>query len=74
MNPTRSDFEALFEHRLSDEQMREFLLSLPLNTDTSSSMIATAAQVMKEHAITLDVSPELRGKLMDVVGTGVPMC
>lgn len=70
MNPTRSDFEALFEHRLSDEQMREFLLSLPLNTDTSSSMIATAAQVMKEHAITLDVSPELRGKLMDVVGTG----
>lgn len=70
MNPTRSDFEALFEHRLSDEQMREFLLSLPLNMDTSSSMIATAAQVMKEHAITLDVSPELRGKLMDVVGTG----
>ncbi|MDD5212192.1 MAG: anthranilate phosphoribosyltransferase [Sulfuricurvum sp.] len=70
MNPTRSDFEALFEHRLSDEQMREFLLSLPLNAQTSSSMIATAAEVMKEHAITLDVSHELRSKLMDVVGTG----
>ncbi len=70
MNPTRSDFEALFEHRLSDEQMREFLLSLPLNEQTSSSMIATAAEVMKEHAVALNVSPQLRSKLMDVVGTG----
>jgi len=70
VNPTRSDFEALFEHRLSDEQMREFLLSLPLNEQTSSSMIATAAEVMKEHAVALNVSPQLRSKLMDVVGTG----
>lgn len=70
MNPTRSDFEALFEHRLSDEQMREFLLSLPLNKETSSSMIATAADVMKEHAVRLEVSPQLQNKLIDVVGTG----
>lgn len=70
MNPTRSDFEALFEHRLNDEQMREFLLSLPLNQETSSSMIATAAEVMKEHAVRLEVSPQLQNKLIDVVGTG----
>ena len=70
MNPTRSDFEALFEHRLSDEQMREFLLSLPLNQETSSSMIATAAEVMKEHAVRLEVSAQLQSKLIDVVGTG----
>ncbi len=70
MNPTRGDFEALFEHRLSDEQMREFLLSLPLNQETSSSMIATAAEVMKEHAVRLEVSPQLQNKLIDVVGTG----
>jgi anthranilate phosphoribosyltransferase len=70
VNPTRSDFEALFEHRLSDIEMRDFLLSLPLNAQTSSSMIATAAEVMKEHAIALNVSAELRNKLMDVVGTG----
>ncbi|MFA6187793.1 MAG: anthranilate phosphoribosyltransferase [Sulfuricurvum sp.] len=70
MNPTKADFEALFEHRLSDEQMREFLLSLPLNEETSSSMIATAAEVMKQHAIGLEVSSQLREKLIDVVGTG----
>jgi anthranilate phosphoribosyltransferase len=70
VNPTRSDFEALFEHRLSDEQMREFLLSLPLNQETSSSMIATAAEVMKEHAVRLEVSEQLQSKLIDVVGTG----
>lgn len=70
MNPTKSDFEALFEHRLNDAQMREFLLSLVLNKDTPASMIATAAEVMKQHAIKLEVSPELARKLIDVVGTG----
>lgn len=70
MNPTKADFEALFEHRLSDDEMRDFLLSLTLNDATSSSMIATAAEVMKRHALTLDVAPELKEKLIDVVGTG----
>lgn len=70
MNPTKSDFEALFEHRMSDEQMREFLLSLTLNEETSPEMIATAAEVMKQHALTLDVPADLKEKLIDVVGTG----
>lgn len=70
MNPLKSDFEALFEHRLSDEEMREFLLSLTLNESTSPSMIATAAEVMKQHALTLDVPVWLKEKLIDVVGTG----
>jgi len=70
MNPTKSDFEALFQHRLSDEEMRKFLLSLALNENTSADMIATAAEVMREHAIKLDVSPQLKSKLIDVVGTG----
>jgi len=70
MNFTKTDFEALFEHKMSDEQMREFLLALTLNTETSSSMIATAAEVMKRHALALDVAPELKSKLIDVVGTG----
>lgn len=70
MNFTKTDFEALFEHKMSDEQMRDFLLSLTLNTDTPSSMIATAAEVMKRHALALDVAPELKSKLIDVVGTG----
>lgn len=70
MNPLKSDFEALFEHRLSDEEMREFLLSLTLNESTSPSMIATAAEVMKRHALALDVPIWLKEKLIDVVGTG----
>ncbi|MDP3292014.1 MAG: anthranilate phosphoribosyltransferase [Sulfuricurvum sp.] len=70
MNATKADFEALFEHKMSDEEMREFLLSLTLNADTSSSMIATAAEVMKRHALALNVAPELKSKLIDVVGTG----
>lgn len=70
MNPVKADFEALFEHKMSDEQMREFLLALTLNADTTSTMIATAAEVMKRHALALNVAPELKAKLIDVVGTG----
>ncbi|MCX6073385.1 MAG: anthranilate phosphoribosyltransferase [Campylobacterales bacterium] len=70
MNPTKSDFEALFDHRLSDDAMREFLSSLVLNETTSASMIAMAAEVMRRHAITLEVTPSLKSKLIDVVGTG----
>jgi anthranilate phosphoribosyltransferase len=66
----RSDFEALFEHRLSDDAMREFLVSLVLNETTSASMIAMAAEVMREHSILLEVAPSLKSKLIDVVGTG----
>jgi anthranilate phosphoribosyltransferase len=70
VNSTRSDFEALFGHQMSDEHMRDFLVSLTLDENTSSSMIATAAQVMREHALKLNVSPDLAHKLIDVVGTG----
>jgi anthranilate phosphoribosyltransferase len=70
MNATKADFEALFEHRLSDEEMRAFLLSLSLNAQTSSQMIATAAEVMRRHSIILEVPAELKPKLIDVVGTG----
>lgn len=70
MNTSRSDFENLFNHRMSDEEMREFLVSLPLNETTPSDMIATAADVMRSHSIILDVPAELKPKLIDVVGTG----
>ena len=70
MNATKADFEALFEHRMDDNEMREFLLSLSLNSDTSAEMIATAAEVMRTHSIILEVPTELKPKLIDVVGTG----
>lgn len=70
MNPIKADFEALFDHRLSDSQMYDFLRSLSLNEETSSEMIATAAEVMRSHSIILEVPTELKPKLIDVVGTG----
>lgn len=70
MSASRADFENLFNHRLSDEEMREFLVSLPLNESTEAHMIATAADVMRSHSIILDVPSELKPKLIDVVGTG----
>lgn len=70
MSASRADFENLFNHRLDDEEMREFLVSLPLNESTEAHMIATAADVMRSHSIILDVPSELKPKLIDVVGTG----
>jgi anthranilate phosphoribosyltransferase len=70
MNATKAHFEALFEHRMDDNEMREFLLSLSLNEDTSAEMIAIAAEVMRTHSIILEVPAELKPKLIDVVGTG----
>jgi anthranilate phosphoribosyltransferase len=70
MTSTRNDFEALFEHQMSEPQMREFLLSLTLDENTSPSMIATAAEVMREHSLKLHVAPSLADRLIDVVGTG----
>lgn len=70
MNASRSDFENLFNHRMNDDEMREFLVSLPLNETTEAGMIATAADVMRSHSIILEVPSELKPKLIDVVGTG----
>lgn len=70
MNSIKKDFEALFAHQMSDEQMRDFLLSLTLDKNTPSSMIAIAAEVMREHSLKLSVPPDLAHKLIDVVGTG----
>lgn len=70
MNTSRSDFENLFNHRMNDDEMREFLVSLPLNETTEAGMIATAADVMRSHSIILEVPSELKPKLIDVVGTG----
>ena len=70
MSVSKSDFQALFNHRLSDEQMRELLLSLTLDANTPVSVIADAAMVMRAHATPLQVNASLVPKLIDVVGTG----
>ena len=66
----KKQFTSLFEHKMSDEVMREFLLSMKLDEHTSIESIAAAAEVMRSYAIPLPIPEALRPKLLDVVGTG----
>ncbi|MEO1953335.1 MAG: anthranilate phosphoribosyltransferase [Campylobacterales bacterium] len=66
----KADFIKLFEHKMSDGDMREFLLSIRLDSDTSVQSIAVASEVMKEYSIKLPISDVLRDKAIDIVGTG----
>jgi anthranilate phosphoribosyltransferase len=66
----KKEFEALFNHEMSDAQMRDFLSSMRLDESTSVDAIAAAAAVMREHAIKLHVDSQLTPKLIDIVGTG----
>lgn len=69
-NEAKKQFTALFNHEMSDELMREFLLSMKLDEYTSVESIAAAADVMRSNAIKLPISEELRLKSLDIVGTG----
>jgi len=66
----KTAFERLFEHKMNETQMREFLISMKLDESTPVEAIAAAASVMRSHAIALPVAEELRPRLLDVVGTG----
>ena len=66
----KKQFTSLFEHKMSDEVMREFLISMKLDEFTSVESIAAAAEVMRSYAIPLPIPEALRPKLLDVVGTG----
>jgi anthranilate phosphoribosyltransferase len=63
-------FTSLFNHEMSDEAMREFLVSMTLDEDTSVNAIAAAAEVMRSYAIALPISKETQERAIDVVGTG----
>jgi len=63
-------FTSLFNHEMSDTQMREFLVGITLDEHTCVHTIAAAAEVMRKNAIALPISDELREKAVDIVGTG----
>ena len=69
-NESKKVFERLFNHEMSDAQMRDFLVSLKLDETTSIESIAAASSVMRAHALPLHVDDELKPKLLDIVGTG----
>jgi len=69
-NESKFRFESLFAHKMSDEEMREFLISMTLDANTSTDSIAAAAEVMRSNAIQLPISKELSDTSVDIVGTG----
>ena len=66
----KSAFERLFEHGMSNDEMRSFLVSMKLDEQTCVETIAAAAAVMRSYAVALPVNEGLRPKMIDVVGTG----
>ena len=63
-------FTSLFNHEMSDEQMREFLISMTLDDKTTVNAIAAAAEVMRSYALALPISKETQDRAIDIVGTG----
>jgi anthranilate phosphoribosyltransferase len=63
-------FELLFNHQMSDNEMHTLLSGLSLDENTDIDTIAAAAHVMRSHSIPLHVSPSIKDKLIDIVGTG----
>ncbi len=68
-NPTKLKFDKIFENKLSQEEIKEYLLELYERGEVASEL-AGAASSMREHLIALPISEELREKAIDVVGTG----
>lgn len=68
-NETKLKFDDIFENKLSQEEIREYLLNL-YEVGETASQLAGAASAMREHLIPLPISKELRQKSIDVVGTG----
>lgn len=65
----REQFEKLFEGKLSFEEATTLLCDL-YEKGESATEIATAASVMRQHAIGLDVPSALHERMIDIVGTG----
>jgi anthranilate phosphoribosyltransferase len=68
-NATKLKFDDIFENRLSEEEVREYLLELYERGETAAE-IAGAASAMRDHLIPLPIHESLRDKAIDVVGTG----
>jgi anthranilate phosphoribosyltransferase len=62
-------FERLFSNDMSEDEARELLVKLYKDGE-SAAEIAAAAKVMRDHSIKLDISSDLKEKLIDNCGTG----
>lgn len=63
------EFTKLFENKMDTEEARNFLIEL-YERGESYEEIAAAVKVMREHSLKLPISEELKGEVIDIVGTG----
>lgn len=68
-NATKLKFDDIFENRLSEDEVKEYLIELYERGETASE-IAGAASAMRDHLIPIPVHYDLKEKIIDVVGTG----
>jgi len=62
-------FDDIFENRLSDDEVRKYLIELYERGETSEE-IASAASAMREHMTPLNLDPKMTERLIDNCGTG----
>jgi len=68
-NMAKLKFDDIFENRLPEEEVREYLIELYERGETAAE-IAAAASAMRDHLIPLPVHYDLKEKLIDNCGTG----
>ncbi len=66
---TKQQFEKLFNNEIPQNEARQFLIDL-YEKGESGTDIATAASVMREHSLRLNLSDALLENAIDIVGTG----
>ncbi len=68
-NSAKLKFDDIFENRLSQEEVREYLIELYERGETAAE-IAGAASAMRDHLVPLPVHYDLKEKIIDNCGTG----
>ena len=66
---TRLKFDDIFENRLSDDEVKQYLIEL-YKKGESAEDIASAASAMREHMIPLILDSKMTERLIDNCGTG----
>jgi anthranilate phosphoribosyltransferase len=69
MSQTYDMFTKIFKNDVSNEDAKDFLISL-YEKGESADDIYDAVKVMREHLIPLDISDDLKEKIIDNCGTG----
>ena len=68
-NKAKLKFDDIFENRLPEDEVREYLIELYERGETAAE-IAAAASAMRDHLIPLPIPYHLKEQLIDNCGTG----